>query len=64
MAKVYKIVVKDVYLVEANSPKEAESKFDGRHASNWEDINLDHYRVSKPTKVADYPFWEKSVCEN
>tara|TARA_R110002012_G_C11190585_1_gene558402 strand:- start:285 stop:467 length:183 start_codon:yes stop_codon:yes gene_type:complete len=59
--KVYKVVVKDVYLVEANSPKEAESKFDAKHCLDWKDVHLDHYKQSKPIKVADHPFWKESV---
>ena len=48
--KVYKVVVKDVYLVEANSPKEAESKFDDKWAEST-DVHLDHFTQSKPKLI-------------
>ena len=59
--KLYKIIVKDVYLVEANSPKEAESKFDDKWSSECIDVHLDHYTQSKPQKVDRHLFWKESA---
>ena len=48
--KVYKIVVRDVYEIEAKSPREAESKFDNKWAEST-DVHLDHFTQSKPKLI-------------
>jgi len=49
--KVYRIVVRDVYEIEAKSPREAEYKLEEKWLTEWEGVHLDYYTQSKPKLI-------------